>query len=65
MLIVYLLIFKLLLELIVVDLLENVLETAVVTLQNRVLCRQEHWPFFHERILETGIGKSANTLKMN
>jgi hypothetical protein len=42
--------------------LENVLEAAVIALKDRVLGRQKHWPAFHERILEAGVGKSANTL---
>jgi hypothetical protein len=62
MLVVNLFCLKLRLEILVVNFLENVLETAVVALQNSVLCRQEHWQTLHERILEARLSKAANTL---
>ena len=43
-----------------VDLLENILEPAVVFFQNRVLRTQIERPFFVQRHVETSVGKTAD-----
>jgi hypothetical protein len=62
MLVIDFLCLKLRLEFVLIDSLENVLETTVILLQDCVLGRQKQRPPSHERILEAGVGKSANAL---
>lgn len=47
-----------------INLLEDILETPIVTLQNGIFRAQIEWPLLHQSILEAGVRKASNALKI-
>lgn len=56
---------KLFLIFLLVDLLKDILETAIVTLQDGVLGAQVEGPLFDQRILEATVSEANDRLKTN
>ena len=45
-----------------IDLLEDIHEAAIIALKNRVLRRHVQRPLLHDGVLEAGVGKVRNAL---